>query len=99
MLDGRLDERVDEMVQNGLIKELENFHLQYNLERLKYNMWVFLLAYFLPAPVEKIFPILIKWYLHKTWRCIFMVVPQKENSDSAVVNFSFLDLPELAEIL
>ncbi|XKL62991.1 hypothetical protein PGB90_005355 [Kerria lacca] len=37
ILDKRLDERVDSMLKNDLINELENFHKQYNLERLKYN--------------------------------------------------------------
>ncbi|KAI4471153.1 trna dimethylallyltransferase [Holotrichia oblita] len=35
ILDDRLDKRVDSMIENGLLKELEDFHCLYNEERIK----------------------------------------------------------------
>lgn len=37
VLDSRLDERVDTMVEAGLIQELLDFHERYNEDRLKNN--------------------------------------------------------------
>ncbi|CAG0901549.1 unnamed protein product [Cyprideis torosa] len=37
VLDLRLDQRVDQMMSNGLLKELQDFHLQYNRERLAHS--------------------------------------------------------------
>lgn len=34
-LDKRLDERVDKMLESGLVKELEDFHKEYNLNRTR----------------------------------------------------------------
>lgn len=35
VLDGRLDVRVDDMIKQGLIEEMQEFHEQYNRQRLK----------------------------------------------------------------
>ena len=35
VLDARLDKRVDGMLSQGLVKELTDFHTQYNADRLK----------------------------------------------------------------
>lgn len=35
VLDTRLDDRVDKMMEQGLIRELEDFHKEYNLCRIK----------------------------------------------------------------
>lgn len=35
VLDKRLDARVDTMVEQGLVEELTDFHVQYNEDRLK----------------------------------------------------------------
>ena len=34
VLDSRLDKRVDEMMDAGLLRELEDFHKDYNQQRL-----------------------------------------------------------------
>lgn len=34
ILDKRLDARVDTMIEQGLLKELTEFHHQYNLQRM-----------------------------------------------------------------
>lgn len=38
VLDDRLDKRVDQMIENGLITELLNFHSAYNEHRMKQNL-------------------------------------------------------------
>jgi len=35
VLDGRIDRRVDEMLQAGLVEELIQFHRQYNEQQLR----------------------------------------------------------------
>ncbi|XP_074640510.1 tRNA dimethylallyltransferase-like [Tubulanus polymorphus] len=37
VLDGRLDDRVDEMIEKGLLNELTEFHHKYNRDRLQHN--------------------------------------------------------------
>lgn len=41
MLRDRLYERVDKMLENGLVQELLDFHEEYNKSRLKKNEWVY----------------------------------------------------------
>ena len=37
MLEERIDKRVDQMLDRGLVKELQDFHQQYNTSRIKEN--------------------------------------------------------------
>ena len=37
VLDERTDKRVDKMIEQGLIKELQDFHVEYNQQRLAKN--------------------------------------------------------------
>ena len=37
VLEERTDKRVDQMLDRGLVKELQDFHQQYNTSRIKEN--------------------------------------------------------------
>ena len=39
VLDRRLDDRVDDMIQRGLLAELSDFHRDYNVQRLQHNKY------------------------------------------------------------
>ena len=41
VLDERINRRVDEMVDQGLLKELSDFHVDYNVQRLENKFVLF----------------------------------------------------------
>lgn len=84
ILNARLDKRVDKMIENGLVKELLDFHRAYNKERINNSDAKYTEGIFQSIGFKEFHEFLLKQNLNVTEDCDMLMREHKEIFDNCV---------------